>query len=428
MATKRKERKQREGWAKSYAQQTMQSGLQQMGTVKPATPSYPNLGTRVMPQGEPKVTNQFTPQQKIQTPATKPTMSFNQAFAAARKQGLKQFEWRGKQYGTQLATQAPKATPKAAPTQQPTQAATPIQPVQASSPVSPVGPYAVGNNVGTQVGGTSAAGPYMYSAEVLTKSPDYNPIYESSNPDIYDIGRPHNWGQRQFTGRSNPQVEAARERLDARRSNPNQRGRIQYSREVNDAAENARRGVGDWLAKFFVPKREKGGKLEDKQEEFIAYLIELSGAKDEKDLDEYIQDLGQDGLKQEFEKFEELMTQGTEQVPAASKGAKLNYIKALRGQCPDGFEMQYFKKGGVMCSQCIKKAEAQKAPKKAANGTKVVQNFKDDMAKEKCGGKMKKKATKKEKGGTMPQDTPKTNKLAPKTKVQIKKHFFGGKL
>lgn len=428
MATKRKERKQRESWAKSYAQQTMQSGLQQMGTVKPATPSYPNLGTRVMPQGESKVTNQFTP---VQTPATKPTMSFNQAFAAARKQGLKQFEWRGKQYGTQLATQtpqAPKATPKAAPAQKPTQAATPIQPVQASSPISPVGPYAVGNNVGTQVGGDSTVGPYMYSAEVLTKSPGYNPIYESgSNPDVYNIGHPHYWGQRQFTGRSNPQVEAARERLDARRSNPNQRGRIQYSREVNDAAENARRGVGDWLSKF-VPKREKGGKLKDKQEEFIAYLIELSGAKDEKDLDEYIQDLGQDGLKQEFEKFEELMTQGTEQVPAASKGAKLNYIKALRGQCPDGFEMQYFKKGGVMCSQCIKKAEAQKAPKKAANGTKVVQNFKDDMAKEKCGGKMKKKATKKEKGGTMPQDTPKTNKLAPKTKVQIKKHFFGGKL
>lgn len=80
------------------------------------------------------------------------------------------------------------------------------------------------------------------------------------------------------------------------------------------------------------------------------------------------------------------MTQGTEQVPAAAKGAKLNYIKSLRGQCPDGFEMQYFKKGGVMCSQCIKKAQAQKATK-AEKGTKVVQDFKADM--KKCGGKMK---------------------------------------
>lgn len=179
-----------------------------------------------------------------------------------------------------------------------------------------------------------------------------------------------------------------------------------------------------------VQSNKKGGKLGDKQQEFVAYLIQASGVETEDELNDYIQDLGQEGLQRELAKFEELMTQGTEQVQAAAKGAKLNYIKSLRGQCPEGFEMQYFKKGGVMCSQCIKKAKAQKAPTKAEQGTKVVQDFKADM--KKCGGKMKGKMKKKEDGGkvkTIPGviDT-KENKLSPKGKVQIKKHYFGGKL
>lgn len=43
---------------------------------------------------------------KYNTPTTKPKtkrQSFNSAFAAARKQGLSEFTWNGKQYGTQLA-------------------------------------------------------------------------------------------------------------------------------------------------------------------------------------------------------------------------------------------------------------------------------------------------------------------------------------
>ena len=74
------------------------------------------------------------------------------------------------------------------------------------------------------------------------------------------------------------------------------------------------------------------------------------------------------------------MTQGTEQVPAAAKGAKLNYIKSLRGQCPDGFEMQYFKKGGVMCSQCIKEKHKHRKLLRQKKGTKVSsRTLKPDM-------------------------------------------------
>lgn len=51
---------------------------------------------------------------KYNTPATKPKtkrQSFNSAFAAARKQGLSEFTWNGKQYGTQLVgSTKPKST------------------------------------------------------------------------------------------------------------------------------------------------------------------------------------------------------------------------------------------------------------------------------------------------------------------------------
>lgn len=159
-----------------------------------------------------------------------------------------------------------------------------------------------------------------------------------------------------------------------------------------------------WAGKF-----QRGGKLDEKQKAFVAYLIEISGAKSESELNDYIQNLGEDGLQEQYKQFEQLMTQGTEQVSAAAKGAKLNYIKSLRGQCPDGFETNYFKKGGVICSKCIKKAQAQQATPKAEKGTKVVNDFKAEM--EKCGGKMKKKSAKKQTGGPIIEKDQNGNKM-----------------
>lgn len=72
-----------------------------------------------------------------------------------------------------------------------------------------------------------------------------------------------------------------------------------------------------------------------------------------------------------------------EQVRQAKFGAKLNYIKRLKGLCPDGYDMAYFKKGGKVCKQCIKKNQQGNT----MNGS-VVDQFKSA----KCGSKMKKKA------------------------------------
>lgn len=66
------------------------------------------------------------------------------------------------------------------------------------------------------------------------------------------------------------------------------------------------------------------------------------------------------------------------QQPAMAKqGTKLEYIKSLKGECPEGYEMKYMKAGGSVCPVCQKKA------KKAKKGEKGVQL-------DKCGGKANK--------------------------------------
>lgn len=55
----------------------------------------------------------------------------------------------------------------------------------------------------------------------------------------------------------------------------------------------------------------------------------------------------------------------------ARNGAKLNYIKKLKGECPDGYEMTFFKAGGKVCKKCQKKVEKACGGKQLAKcGTK----------------------------------------------------------
>ena len=104
----------------------------------------------------------------------------------------------------------------------------------------------------------------------------------------------------------------------------------------------------------------------------------------------------------------------SQQTKKALHGAKLNYFRSLKNQCPEGQELVYFRKGGSVTCGCKKKenggevTKAQEgwksnfknrkkneqptmkkcggAVKKEASGSKVVKTFKD-----KCGAKMKKK-------------------------------------
>lgn len=101
-----------------------------------------------------------------------------------------------------------------------------------------------------------------------------------------------------------------------------------------------------------------------------------------------------------------------QQVRAAKFGAKLNYIKQLKGQCPEGYRMEYYKKGGQLCKRCMKAhqdgGEVEQTPNTVAGRFKMEAGKK--MSKKenggavetkKCGGKpkLKKKAC----GGPMNQ-------------------------
>lgn len=102
-------------------------------------------------------------------------------------------------------------------------------------------------------------------------------------------------------------------------------------------------------------KFQQGGQLnmneQQLQQAFLQYLMQKTGAQNEQQLEQVVQQLGEDGLKQAYAQFMQEMQQ--QQVQAAKFGAKLNYIKKLNGQCPEGMEMYYYKQGGRLCRKCM---------------------------------------------------------------------------
>ena len=141
-------------------------------------------------------------------------------------------------------------------------------------------------------------------------------------------------------------------------------------------------------------KKQQGGQLnmneQELQQAFIQFLAQKTGAKTQQELEKVIQQMGEQGLKQAYAEFMQMVQQ--QQVQAAKFGAKLNYIRSLRGQCPDGYELQYYKSGGQLCKKCIRKQMVQE-------GGDVPQNPVDQF---KCGRKIKKKKC--ETGGMINMD------------------------
>lgn len=94
--------------------------------------------------------------------------------------------------------------------------------------------------------------------------------------------------------------------------------------------------------------------------------------------------------KENFKKVLEALQQGNVQAakqmiqqlagtPMARLGIKLNYIRSLKGACPEGQEVKYFKEGGRMKCKCVDKA----AGGEKVSGKKEIESFKKKKA---CGG------------------------------------------
>lgn len=141
----------------------------------------------------------------------------------------------------------------------------------------------------------------------------------------------------------------------------------------------------------------------DDKKEFVQVLAAVMGVQDQGELEQGIKVLGEDGLKTMYETYKQVKDMGEEglkqlkstyskimesKTTYAKLGAKLNYIKQLRGECPEGYEIEKYLAGG--CVACRKKMK---------EGASVVERFKS----EKCGGKVKNKVTKASGGNKMPK-------------------------
>lgn len=158
-------------------------------------------------------------------------------------------------------------------------------------------------------------------------------------------------------------------------------------------------------------KFQQGGQLnmneQQLQQVFLQYLMQKTGAQNQQQLEQVIQQLGEDGLKQAYAQFMQEMQQ--QQVQAAKFGAKLNYIRKLNGQCPEGMEMYYYKQGGRLCKKCIQAKQNEEEieyPSNPIDAFKCGRKIKKKKCEiggavdmDKCGAKMKKKKC--EDGGTV---------------------------
>lgn len=136
-----------------------------------------------------------------------------------------------------------------------------------------------------------------------------------------------------------------------------------------------------------INKHQQGGTMANNEQElqkaFMAFLIEDAAAQgmqiqSEEDLKAYAQQLGKEGLQAKYQEFMQRMQGGVK----AKLGAKLDYIRKIKGLCAEDEELVYMKKGGRVCPVCEKK---KKQAMKAEEGEKL------DAVKEfKCGRKVKK--------------------------------------
>ena len=196
-------------------------------------------------------------------------------------------------------------------------------------------------------------------------------------------------------------------------------------REYNNQRDAAREQA---FNRINAGRFQQGGQVNSQQQEmqkkFIQFLIQDAAKqgiqiKSEQDLQKYAQSLGEQGLKAKQQEFMQVMQGGV----MARFGAKLEYIKKLKGVCPEGYELKFFKQGGRFCKVCEKGEKLKQKQQINKNDTVHVNgksydltgkhkqypkltndkyrklpeskqsdvDLKDQARKDKCGAKLKKK-------------------------------------
>lgn len=117
--------------------------------------------------------------------------------------------------------------------------------------------------------------------------------------------------------------------------------------------------------------------MDEQMQQQIIQLVQaaMQGNQEAKQQIEQIMQAAQQGdpQAQQIAQAIQGVVQQMQGVQSARRGAKLDYVRRLRGICPEGTEMRYYKVGGTICKKCVQKARAGKKVSKPKN---AVEEFK----------------------------------------------------
>lgn len=150
---------------------------------------------------------------------------------------------------------------------------------------------------------------------------------------------------------------------------------------------------------MYYNKYQDGGAApsgDDQQQQIVALVqAAMQGDDDAQQTIQQIQQAANQGdeqasqMLQVIQQIVQQMQGGQEdqsnQTPAARFGAKLNYLRHLKGECPQGTHLEYFKAGGVLCKKCIENNKKQMEIREHAKGgaTKGMNIIKAELKKRK---------------------------------------------
>lgn len=294
-------------------------------------PEMPSLPTRLEP----------LPTAEIAQDDLRGVKDFKTAFRAARERGLKQFMWGNSVYTTDLGQ--PSSKPKQPSTIQIPQSDTQIS-IEAPDLIATTKGTTWGRGIPTITGGSQPASEQT-RAEQPSSKPKVNPVQATTSR--YTMGNTVQGGD--FG------IHRGLQRL------------FNYLGDVWNSRKSEAKPLT--LSPGHTTRFQQGGTMNNQQElqkAFVAYLIQDAQSQgvqiqSEQDLQAYAEQLGEDGIKAKYQEFMQKMQGGV----MARLGAKLEYYKKLKGVCPEGEELVYFKQGGRICKACQKAQKGTKVTKKA---------------------------------------------------------------
>lgn len=310
---------------------TAQQKMPKLQEVYFDAPEMPSLPTRL----------ELLPTAEIAQDDLRGVKDFKTAFRAARERGLKQFMWGNSVYTTDLGQ--PSSKPKQPSTIQIPQSDTQIS-IEAPDLIATTKETTWGRGIPTITGGSQPASEQT-RAEQPSSKPKVNPVQATISR--YTMGNTVQGGD--FG------IHRGLQRL------------FNYLGDVWNSRKSEAKPLT--LSPGHTTKFQQGGTMNNQQElqkAFVAYLIQDAQSQgvqiqSEQDLQAYAEQLGEDGIKAKYQEFMQKMQGGV----MARLGAKLEYYKKLKGVCPEGEELVYFKQGGRICKACQKAQKGTKVTKKA---------------------------------------------------------------